>query len=392
MTTPAVNVNRFQTSTGTSRTYNYVTGVISNVRVYSGINVRHFQETRPASQKVVPTADGWRQPTAWNHKIEDNTLCPTSPFEIWTPPGQTSSTQYFDGAGWNQTSGGYDPIGNIVPITEIKALNKLKNQKVNLAQAFAEREQTARLMIETTRRIAKAINAYRSKNPKKIWDAIVKNEGNGKSVPNNWLELQYGWRPLLADVKGSCDELQARDFNGKTYRVAAKAITKRPHTYTWEKKTDVHAGFGILVKSRAHTICKVRLDYVLENPFAHTLASTGITNPLLIAWELMPWSFVYDWVSPVGNWISTLDASVGFDFLGGTCSVFQVLNESGTTWFNHGNVGRPLGAANYFLRARNLTRTVYTSSPLPRFPGLKNPFSSKEHIANALALLWSSLH
>lgn len=137
---------------------------------------------------------------------------------------------------------------------------------------------------------------------------------------------------------------------------------------------------------------KVRLDYELENPFVATLAQLGITNPAELIWELVPYSFVIDWFVPVGNYLSAFDAALGWHFKGGTI----------TEWARQKGVGlpRPDGSGGWYYQPGQLgmkyhcnhfkmVRSVYTSSPLPRFPGIKNPLSTG-HIANAMALLVSA--
>jgi hypothetical protein len=42
------------------------------------------------------------------------------------------------------------------------------------------------------------------------------------------------------------------------------------------------------------------------------MAETGITNPLLVAWDAVPLSFVVDWFLPVNNWLKQLDTYSGF--------------------------------------------------------------------------------
>jgi hypothetical protein len=45
------------------------------------------------------------------------------------------------------------------------------------------------------------------------------------------------------------------------------------------------------------------------------LSQLGITNPALLVWELIPYSFVIDWLIPVGDFLSSLDALVGVENL-----------------------------------------------------------------------------
>ena len=133
----------------------------------------------------------------------------------------------------------------------------------------------------------------------------------------------------------------------------------------------------------------VRLDYELESPLIATAAQVGMINPLEIVWERLPYSFVVDWFAPVGPWLNALTAASGWRFLAGTCTVSRRLEQTGNFLKFQGdlpNVWSAGGAASYVNRCFSISRTLYSSSPLPRFPGLKNPLSA-QHLGNALALL-----
>lgn len=65
----------------------------------------------------------------------------------------------------------------------------------------------------------------------------------------------------------------------------------------------------------------------------HWLASFGITNPLELAWELIPYSFVIDWAFNVGNVLSGLDALIGVQLASVQCG----FKSTQKVWTNLGN-------------------------------------------------------
>ena len=50
---------------------------------------------------------------------------------------------------------------------------------------------------------------------------------------------------------------------------------------------------------------------VITNPNANTFSSLGLANPALVAWELVPFSFVIDWVLPIGSWLTATGPLLG---------------------------------------------------------------------------------
>jgi hypothetical protein len=56
-------------------------------------------------------------------------------------------------------------------------------------------------------------------------------------------------------------------------------------------------------------MCKVWCE--LSSPHLSELQQLGLTNPALVAWELVPFSFVFDWFIQVGDWLTGLTALQG---------------------------------------------------------------------------------
>jgi hypothetical protein len=132
-----------------------------------------------------------------------------------------------------------------------------------------------------------------------------------------------------------------------------------------------------------------RIDAVPENELLISLSSLGVLNPLEVGWELVPLSFVVDWAWPLGNWLDSLDAMLGYTCRGYSSSLFVEME-----WTLTG-VSGTYGAKKIENDYRGSKRMVYlsreasTSVPLPTLPGFKDP-RSLGHMANGLALLASA--
>lgn len=403
MTTPAINTDQNSLITSYwTRTAALNSGGAVTTTQKLNTNIRRHTEQRPASVNNPQSRTGWRKPSAWSHTIRDVTPFPQAANYgvLAFDPKTYFSDRYYDGSGWTSTTGPtYPPGSNDESRAIIKALDKLKRQHVNLAQAFAEREQTVNLFYDAANLICNSIEAWRRKNPKYLWDYIRRFEGKqgrGSTIPNSWLQTQYGWKPSMSDVQGSCDLLHDRYFNGQAFRASVTGTIRNKGRVSWRKSSLVSTAFGMHIGGNFDTITKVRLDYNLIDPTIASLASTGIANPVALAWELLPYSFVVDWFTDVGGWLNAMDAALGWNFLGGTKTVFQKIDSHADSWYGVGatNDGgrqyfQPLGSPSYVENSRVLTRTVYSSSPLPRFPGLKNPVSA-DHVASGISLLISA--
>lgn len=197
-----------------------------------------------------------------------------------------------------------------------------------------------------------------------------------------WLEVQYGWIPLLLDMEDACAYIahqQVTDSLPKQTRVSARR--------SWEQIDRVTPGASTLQFTQRST--RFKAQYVITNLRAAPRQLPSLASVASVAWELMPWSFVVDWAVPIGQYLDSLRTAAD---LKGTV-VLSVTRE--TTWSN-------LVAGSFFksksrASARETThemihfkRTVSDEiippSPLPDLsPG--SIFSRWERAANAVALL-----
>lgn len=266
----------------------------------------------------------------------------------------------------------------------IAARNKVKQSSINLGVAFAERKRTSQLLGDTAINIGKSIRALKRGEVRRAMNALgissSKREPRGSNVPQKWLELQYGWKPLLSDVYGACDALSKR--HKRDWRVTAKATISSKKVYT-RKWYTFESGDG---RAEVNSSVFTRIDALPQNEALISLSSMGITNPLLIGWELVPFSFVVDWALPVGKWLESLDSMLGYTSCYTSQSSFTRAEWWGVGRYDKREVGFHDNQYDEYKYVVKLVRTATSGVPLPSFPGIKDP-SSLGHMANGLALL-----
>lgn len=290
-------------------------------------------------------------------------------------------------------------------ILRTKALLKIKDLKVNLAQAFGERRQTVSLIAQTATRIAMSYNSLKRfqvdeaarhlgvdlhlrKRNRLERRARQFNDGT-KFAANSWLEYKFGWLPLLSDVYGAAEMLAKvhnPDYNIQTvtarHQVALEPSWTRTNYGTSGKMTD--EGRGVI---NAH----IKLRFRPHTSLLGTLPNMGLNDPLLLAWELLPYSFVVDWFLPIGDYLSSLTARQGVTFVDGYIAYKAHLTSNRTVSdvYDNGNpyfrqVVSSSGQAS--LEKVHHLREVFVDFPTPLMPVVKDPFSAS-HVVTALALL-----
>lgn len=269
-----------------------------------------------------------------------------------------------------------------------KVLQKVKDQDVNLAVAWAERDQTLALLKGAFTKLSKAfIAASRGNFPKAAWELTGRktNQTFRGTLAQNWLELQYGWLPLLSDIFGTVQTMQKHAKKEYILVRSRKRISE-----TGDSSVPSLNGNAV-DRTTSETVYEVsvRIKMKSRSVFLKTASELGLTNPALVVWEKVPFSFVVDWAIPIGSFLSQFDAGLGFYFETGSM----------TTWYSRQstkyrfNNRVPTGYVRFHIagsrKIHDLTviragiDTWYDMMSLPYF---KNP-ASLTHVLNALALL-----
>ncbi len=348
-------------------------------------NKRYFYLARSDVTRNTIAPDGWRDPSAYTVYYTGY----TGPHGVWTNKVYGGVRTYTGPLLWTMYDEGWIALPSenegLRSKAEVGALLKLKDQKVNLAQAFAERGQIATMFATNITRIAKAYHDLKRGNIKGAARqlGIVPPRRMPRELAGRWLELQYGWKPLLSDIHGVVEEFGSTD-RLERYRVSVRKREKSQSKGTWFPP-DLGGSQCPVEMDRIQDLAyHCRLDYLPDNFEYIEFSSLGLTNPAYIAWEVTPFSFVVDWAYPIGNWLSALDAAYGYKFLGGTMTTRSAVlgKYRGATVDSGLNFSQVTGNK----RIKAISRVLYGSSPIPTLPRLKNPWSYA-HAANAVALL-----
>lgn len=212
----------------------------------------------------------------------------------------------------------------------------------------------------------------------------------GSNWTNHWLQSQYAWRPLLSDIHGSCNALSKRDK--RDWRVTATASSRDKESWSVSRYPQ-----GSTYPTGNFDACRneatrergvfVRIDCLPGNDLTMSLSSLGVTNPLLVAWELVPYSFVVDWFLPVGNWLNSLDALLGYTDIYSSVTTYNRCKWKDVglskTWSKNAYIKNDYIGTKEIIEVK---RTASAGAPFPSFPSIKDP-RSLGHMANGLSLL-----
>lgn len=267
-------------------------------------------------------------------------------------------------------------IGTLIavdPISEasLRIRAKIKDLNVNIAQNLCEYPQAAKMfgslvgdVVSTYRNIRGGLPSLFSAGFDRL---LKKGDPAAKRAANRWLQYQYGIAPMVGDIHSLIDHMLRSVRAGRLLSATVSgrnALNRQDYNDSvyWRKQT----GFQFWTAKLYYT---VRADSLPRE-----LAQLGISNPLLLAWELIPFSFVVDWIIDVGGFMSSIDAFNGVAINGG-----YITRKDDFTVVARYRGGESVTTNKVYIRQP-------FSAPMPGIPRYK-PSSSAMVFANGAALI-----
>lgn len=303
----------------------------------------------------------------------DNHLPP--PFHV-TDSG-TGSFKY------NMT-GGIRTSSLWTPNDDIQLINKLKTailgSDFDLGIFLGEGREALKMIATAATKISKAMLQAKKGNFFGAAQTLI-----GASNPRiplrkvparNWLELQYGWLPLLQDAHGAATMLGHHLSTPLQVKVRVRRRVSEYPVLTQSSTARYQAGWRYSFGQILYKVKEVDVPQLI-----------GLTNPSTVLWEITPWSFVADWFLPIGSWLAARGVSQA---LTGTFVITK-----GTDVMGAGPVSAHPdyeytadSRERWLIFDRNVTNNLGSYVPLPSIKPLEKAASWK-HCVNAVALLAS---
>ncbi len=302
-------------------------------------------------------------------------------YDIVSGPGGNTFGNFF-GGNWIYSYSGLgipNLLANPALVTSetneanTKSLNKLADGKAQIGENLATLGQTMRMFINPLQAYDDAILAI-AKNKsmipllRKSYRDLIRG-GTSKKLADQYLIYVYGFKPLMQDIY-SLSEL-AKEQGGKPLFVHGQASVEKFSRGDDRRFLNTTAGVyedwhSNVTRSRTRTVVWAKLSEQYQ--LARTLNQLGLLNPASLFWELVPFSFLIDWILPIGPVLSAITAPAGLDFVGGStsrrvtsywdCSILHVPAGSG-----YSDVSNTPGSGKF--RYNGYTRNALSTWPKP---------------------------
>lgn len=320
---------------------------------------------------------------------------------------QGATSQRITGAAWDlaAASSNLPHPPEFSANDDIKLILKLKEltrgSDFNMSVFLGEGHQVLRMIGDTATKLANSALALKKGNVLGAIEHMSRSEPHRRRMVNRlpkwmtspnarrevqsrfssaWLATMYGWLPLLSDMRSGA-ELLAHKLN-------VPARTR--YMVRSRLKAEINPAYQALGWADGHSVrSKQIVAYVQETESIPKLL--GVLDPELVLWELTPFSFVADWVSPIGSWLEARAYASG---LTGTFVTTEVMRRAG-----FGLVGKAYdsglvsGVSTVYsggvvYQDVHMSREVSTSLQVP-MPVVKplSKVASWQHCLNGIALV-----
>lgn len=298
---------------------------------------------------------------------------------------QKGASYYYGWSNMNPTVGATGWDSN----DELALLSKLKEQyqqhSFNGANFLGELHQTVNLLgnkLELLHRVLAHIAGgtkpryQRYRKGKRVPPRPRPPPRGGSPIANSWLEFSFGVMPLLNDV------YELAEIASKQNEIRKRIVARRKG-----RPGEITSPWEYASATGSVDFSKQIIAYLNQAELPTFWDQFGLSDPVTVAWELLPWSFVVDWVMPIGKFVEAQS------FARRMKGTFVITERTRTRWLMtvdkdteyYYNVSMLPDACN----SVEINRTVTNVLPVP-LPSLKSSlFGGKPlwRVANALSLL-----
>lgn len=283
----------------------------------------------------VPIIDGFRQPTDYQAKGHNYDKLSISAEYFFSVNGE-----YYRGA----CSGSLFPFNppsvrslistQTISMRKLGMLNRIQSDKWNAAVAVIEAKDSVRMLAGAAAKLNKALLAAERKrwnSVARILNVSPKKLGkHAKDSAAGWLQYSFGWVPLVEDMAKAAYHIGRVSSDGSllmSARATARESTKEFGTGTEVSPWSTPAyGSSICVDYTDEVTFddqwKAGIWYRMRCQSAVSLVKYGMLG-LDTPWQLLPHSYLVDWVLPVGDILRGLSADIGLEFVGGFETTFR---------------------------------------------------------------------
>lgn len=248
--------------------------------------------------------------------------------------------------------------GELVPLENQSLTNtagaryqaELAKAQASLLITLTQWNQSVRMLIERAEKLDKALQKATSTSKARRKNFRV----NSDDVGNSYLEVKFGWAPLVTDIYNAMEVMAKAAFPPVHIRGSAKEIVFM----------ESQAAGSPRLRDRVSGIrrCTFASRVEVVNPNKYLASQLGLTDLGTTAFDWVPWSFVLSMFSNINAVIGQFSTDCGISISDvSTTYSLKVLRESEVLY---GSPAAPTGRVTCNVNYRKKRRTVVNHPPI----------------------------
>jgi hypothetical protein len=198
-----------------------------------------------------------------------------------------------------------------------KFVASVKGVEAEIAVSLAERQEALDMIAKRATQLAKAVREVRSFR----WTQAARTLGlkssprsprspraTAKNFGSAWLEYWLGWAPFIGDIGNAVDVLQ-----GPVPPLLVRESSR--HTWSWRETSYPSQGVTDLIDHELTVRWALAAMVKIKNPNLYLANQLGFVNPASVLWAVTPFSFMFDWIVNVGDFLGSFTDFWGVDLV-----------------------------------------------------------------------------
>lgn len=210
-----------------------------------------------------------------------------------------------------------------------------ESRSASIGSALGEWRSTLAMIAERAKKLydaAKAVKRFDIVGAGKALssskrDIYLRNwRSDAKNAADLWLELHFGWVPLLKDIHDGCQVISS-PVNPPVSRITASARAAHQQGFTKVYDSGGSSASRRYLSGLFESYCGIRGKPELVNPNLELAERLGLVNPAVVAWELFPFSFLVDHVVNIGNFLAMYSDALAWSITDSSTSTLSVCRD-----------------------------------------------------------------
>lgn len=122
---------------------------------------------------------------------------------------------------------------------------------------------------------------------------------------SDFLEAEFGWAPVLSDIRAGIGALAREPKPGWTH------ASSRARIYVEEVNIGPEYAYDAIKQIDGEIRCTVAARVSYENPNVHLANRLGLLALPGVAWDLVPWSFLVNMITNMGQIVNSITDFIG---------------------------------------------------------------------------------